>query len=314
MIRHVGVVGGGGFGRALAAACTDNGHAVTLLTRKSTVDLPGVSPTTSFERFAGCDIIFLAVPSTRFRETASSLGALLDGRHRLVHVSRGLAGPELKTLSELLREITPCRRVGALAGPLVADELAKHANHSAIVGTRFPEIVDVVRSAIGGPHLYVEGTSDIVGVEIASALVGVLSVAMGMASGLGVGPGGQAYLASLGMREGARIIESVGGKASTLFGLAGFADLVAAVAGDQRPEWRFGRELALGKPKEAAAMSADAHVESVSMARRLHDHAAQRALRAPVCEAMAMMFEGHREPEDAIRALLASHDSGSHRS
>jgi glycerol-3-phosphate dehydrogenase (NAD(P)+) len=311
MIHKVGVVGGGGFGRALATACTDNGREVVLWTRKPSVDIRGVSTTTSFRAIAETDLIFLAVPSTRIHETANDLGAHLDGSHRVVHVSRGLAGPELTTLSELLRRVTPCRRVGALAGPLVADELAKRADHCAIVGTRFPEIVDAVRAAIGGPHLYVEGTTDIVGVEIASALVGVISVAIGMASGLGVGPGGQAYLASRGMREGARLVESVGGKASTLFGLAGFADLIAAVAGDQRPEWRFGRELALGKPKETAAAVADAHLESISMARRLHDHAAHRALRAPVCEAMAMTFEGQRGPEETIRALLTSPGPGS---
>jgi glycerol-3-phosphate dehydrogenase (NAD(P)+) len=311
MNRTVAVVGGGGFGRALATACTDNGREVILWTRKEAIEIPGVSPSTSFARVAEADLIFIAVPSTHIRETGDALGAHIDGRHQLVHVSRGLAGPELTTLSEVLREVTPCRRVGALAGPLVADELAKRADHSAIVGTRFPEIVEAVRAAIGGPHLYVEGTSDIVGVEIASALVGVLSVAIGMASGLGVGPGGQAYLASLGMREGARIVESAGGSPSTLFGLAGFADLIAAVAGDQRPEWRFGRELALGQAKEEAASLADAHLESISMARRLHDHAAQRALRAPVCEAMAMTFEQRRGPEEAIRALLASPAPGS---
>src|SRR5690606_15604492 len=306
MTRAIAVVGGGGFGRALATACTDNGHEVRLWTRKRAIDVKGVTATTSFAELAEADLLFIAVPSTHIRETAPELGKHLDGSHRLVHVSRGLAGPGLTTLSKLLREVTPARRVGALAGPLVAEELARRADHSAIVGTRFPEIVEAVRAAIGGSHLYVEGTSDIVGVEIASAVVGVISVALGVASGLGIGPGGQAYLASLGMREGARLVESAGGRARTLFGLAGFADLVAVVAGDQRPEWRFGRELAHGETKAAAASLAEAHLESISMARRLHDHAAQRALHAPVCEAMAMTFEGTRAPEAAIRSLLLS--------
>lgn len=311
MSRVIGVVGGGGFGRALASACTHNGHEVRLWTRKPKVDVSNVVATQSFEPVAEADLIFIAVPSTHIGEVGRALGAHLDGRHRLVHVSRGLAGPGLTTLSKLLREVTPARRVGALAGPLVAEELARRADHSAIVGTRFPEIVEAVRAAIGGSHLYVEGTSDIVGVEIASAVVGVISVALGVASGLGIGPGGQAYLASLGMREGARLVESAGGRARTLFGLAGFADLVAVVAGDERPEWRFGRELAVGKPKAHAAELAEAHLESISMARRMHDHAQQRAIAAPVCEAMAAVFEGTRRPDEAIRDLLASDPAGS---
>lgn len=311
MSAKIGVVGGGGFGRALATAAVDNGLEVILWTRKPDLDQPGVTRTAALEALAEADLIFLAVPSAVIREHAQTLGQHLDGRHRLVHVSRGLPGPDLTTLSELLRRVTPCRRVGALAGPLVADELAERAENSAILGTRFPEIVDAVRSAIGGPRLRVESTSDIVGVEIASALVGVLSVAVGAAAGLGVGPGGQAYLASLGMSEGARLVHSAGGDPRTLFGLAGFADLLAAVAGDLRPEWRFGYELAQNKNRAEAASATGAHLESISMARRLHDHAIRRQLHAPVCGAMASLFEGGLNPRDAIHPLLSSRGTGS---
>lgn len=309
-MKKIGIIGGGGFGLAIAQAALDNDCDVRLWSRRDSVDVPGVTLCHSFEELSEASLIYLAIPSPHVRTIAAELAPALDGRHRLVHVSRGLPGPGLITLSEVLKAETPCRRVGALAGPLVAEELAKRRESSAILGTRFPEILESVRLSIGGARLRVEGTEDIRGVEIASAVVGVLSVALGMATALGVGPGGQAYLSARGMEEGARLVESLGGQPRTLFGLAGFADLVAVVAGDNRPEWSFGRELALGHEKSLAAKNAGAHLESISMAERLAEHARKQRIKAPICEALAKTFSGDYAPSEAIERVLATRGSG----
>lgn len=309
-MKKIGIIGAGGFGRAIAQTALDNGCEVRVWSRRESIDIEGITLCRSFKELSEATLIYLAIPSPHVRTIAAELAPALDGRHRLVHVSRGLPGPGLSTLSEVLKRETPCRRVGALAGPLVAEELAKGRESSAIVGTHFPEILDGVRLSIGGARLRIEGTDDIRGVEIASAVVGVLSVALGMAKALGVGPGGQAYLSARGMEEGARLVESLGGKPRTLFGLAGFADLVAVVAGDNRPEWRFGQELALGHEKSVAAKNAGAHLESISMAERLAEHARKQRISAPICGALADTFEGHYAPKEAIERILATRGGG----
>lgn len=309
-MKRIGIIGAGGFGRAIAQAALDNGCDVRVWSRREAIEVEGAKLCHSFEELSEATLIYVAVPSPHIRMLAAELAPALDGSHRLVHVSRGLPGPGLLTLSEVLKTETPCRRVGALAGPLVAGELAKGREGSAIVGTRFPEILEGVRLSIGGARLRVEGTDDIRGVEIASALVGVLSVALGMATALGIGPGGQAFLSARGMEEGARLVESLGGRAHTLFGLAGFADLIAAVAGDNRPEWRFGRELALGNEKAIAAENAGAHLESISMAERLSEHARKKGIEAPICAALAETFSGEASPAGAIERILATRARG----
>ncbi len=103
-----------------------------------------------------------------------------------------MLGPELDTVSEVLGSRTPCRRVGALAGPLVANNLAGGHPGGAIIGSAFPEVIEAVTDAIGGPRLRVYGTDDVVGVEVASALVGLVALALGYSmtaslGGLGIG-------------------------------------------------------------------------------------------------------------------------------
>src|SRR5690606_27838602 len=107
------------------------------------------------------------VPSVHVGALAVELGAHLDGSHLLVHVSRGLLGDELETLTHLLRETTPVRRVGALAGPLVAKALIEGQPGGGIVGSLFPEVADAVCDAIAGKRLRIYRTDDVVGVEIA---------------------------------------------------------------------------------------------------------------------------------------------------
>ena len=115
---RVGVIGGG-FGYGLAVAVARGGHEVTLCTRRSFEKLgPGISVTPSLAEALAHDLVYLAVPSPSLEMILGELVHIVDGRHRLVHVSRGLIGADLQTLCQVLVQRTSARRVGVLAGPL----------------------------------------------------------------------------------------------------------------------------------------------------------------------------------------------------
>jgi glycerol-3-phosphate dehydrogenase (NAD(P)+) len=308
VIPKVGVLGGGSFGLGLASAATRIGREVILCTREPERDLPEPlrrAATSSFDSLRDAELIFIASPSAYVRDVASRLGTHLDGSHLLVHVSRGLADPGLTTLTQVLREVTPCRRVGALAGPLVAESLQSDMPGGAIVGTLFPEVANAVRQAIAGPTLHIEHSSDVLGVELASALVGVLSVAVGYAQETGLGPSALAVMVTQGMREGAEIGASLGAERATFAGLAGMADLIAAVAPDGRPEIALGRALAGGGTIRDAAESAGAHIEGVTMAQRICAYASKWGLETPILSTLSRVFEGSLTPEGAVSELMA---------
>lgn len=308
MKPKVGVLGGGSFGLGLAAAATRIGREVILCTRDTSRDLPEPlrrAATSSYDALREAELIFIAAPSAYVRDVAAQLGAHLDGSHLLVHVSRGLADPGLTTLTHVLREVTPCRRIGALAGPLVTESLKSGEPGGAIVGTMFPEVAEAVREAIAGPVLQIEHSPDVLGVELASALVGVLSVAVGYAQGIGFGPSALSMMVTRGMREGAEIGASLGADRATFAGLAGMADLVAAVAPDGRPELALGRALAKGGTLREAARAAGAHIEGVTMARRIATYAGKWGLETPTLSTLARVFEGTLTPDGATSELMA---------
>jgi glycerol-3-phosphate dehydrogenase (NAD(P)+) len=251
-----------------------------------------------------CELVFLAVPARHAVEVTEQLGEVVDGRHSMVHVSRGLVGAELKTITQVIRDKTVCRRLGALAGPLVADALAEGRPSGAILGTGFPELTDMVREALGGAGLRIYETRDVVGVELASATVGFLTVVLAYGQEVGLDPSTLAVLATRGIVEVSRIGQTLGAKESTFMGLAGLGDLIAAVAGDQRPELRLGRALAQGVDLSNAVGEAGAYVEGIDVAGHLIEHARRLGLETPISSTFVAVTEGRLSQDDAIQALM----------
>lgn len=298
----VGVIGGGTFAQGLAAAAARNGHRVTLVSRRApSLEQVDVG---EFEVLSRCDLVLVAVPSTYGELAADRACDHLNGQHLVVHVSRGLVGDSLTPVSEVFRKRTAARRVGALAGPLVAEALLAGEPSGGIVASAFPEVIDAVQQAIGSNGVRLYGTQDLSGVEFASAFVGLLSLAGGYAKRVGIGPGTLAVMLSRGMSESTRLGVAMGGHEDTFAGLAGHGDLLAAVAGDGRPEWRLGEAIGGGMSPAAAAASVGAHIEGVQIARRLVKMAARHSVEVPVASTIADVLEGLLEPSEAVERLM----------
>lgn len=305
MSVSVSIVGGGPWGLALARAVARTGTEVTLFTRREAKDSRLIRVTDSYEEVAKSRLIVLAIPSTVVREVARSLGDHLDGGHLVVHGIRGLAPAEpsddgpatLHTVSDVLRQETPVRRMGALGGPIQVDELHHGTASALVVGSAYPEVVTAVQQAFSGPWLRVYSTPDLRGLEFASAMVGCVSVGVGFAKAGGAGPGLLAALISRAVHDAGRIAVLAGAEEPTIYGLGGYGDLLASIALDRRPEVVFGKSLAGGATVEAATKDAALRVEAVELIPRLCAYAKARGIQAPAFEGLARMLEGRRGEE-----------------
>ncbi|MCY1055171.1 NAD(P)-binding domain-containing protein [Nannocystis sp. SCPEA4] len=302
----IGIIGGGNFGWGLAHAVERAGREALLWSRR-----PQRAGTEHIELVSGpgalaaAELIFFAVPSPYVASIARELGVHLDGGHFLVHISRGVVGDDLHGLTQVLRSETPCRRVGALAGPLVAEALITGAPSGGIVASRFPEVRAAVREALGGPALRLYSTDDVTGAEFASTAVGLFATAIGFAQGHGLGPAAQAMLATRAMAEAARIGVVLGGKHETFMGLAGFGDLLAAVAGDDRPELAIGRAIAENQPLEQIGSIGGTYFEGLESAGRIAAYTRRVKLHAPVITLCAAAFAREIPAEEAVAALMS---------
>ena len=302
----VGVVGGGPWGVALALAATRTGADVTLYTRR---DHPegdkGVRVTTDLAEVAKQRLLVVAVPSSVAREVLRALGDHLDGTHLLVHGVRGLSGESLETVSDLMREETPARRLGALGGPVQANELTEGRPSAMVCGSRFPEVTAAVTAAFQSHWLRVYKTPDLRGLEWASALVGCLSIGVGFADQAGAGPGLLAALISRGVDEAARITAAAGADERTMLGLGGYGDLLASIALEDRPEVVVGKALARGLSVEQAQSEARLRVEAIQLIPRIAEFAKARKVHAPTIDALQRVLAG-RPAADVLGRLFAA--------
>jgi glycerol-3-phosphate dehydrogenase (NAD(P)+) len=334
----VGVVGGGAWGIALAAAAARAGTETFLYSRRardpgmlssalaqlgdgSPAGLPpGVRIAADLAELGGRSrLIVLAVPSAVARDVARSLGEHVDGSHFLVHGVRGLVeaqdgrpdgGRELLTISDLVREETPTRRVGALGGPALASDLFAGRPSVLVCGSRYPDVTLSLHEAFSHPLLRLFETRDLLGLEWASALVGCLAIGVGYARGLGLGPGLLAAIITRAVEEGARLAEVAGGEERTLLGLAGYGDLLASIAQTERPEVRVGEALARGRTLSQAVADAGQRVEAIELTERVVDWASARGVAAPVFTALARGVLSEKRASDAlVRELMAGTSS-----
>ncbi len=321
----VGVIGGGAWGLALAAAAARSGGPTLLLSRRRSDGAPALPPGVSAARDLaelGTDakLILLAVPSEVAREVARSLGPHVDGRHFVVHgvrglvprLDRGLGGVsagDLETVSDIVRDETPARRVGALGGPALASDLLAGRPTVMVCASRYPEVTRALGDVLRSPSLRIDATGDLLGLEWASALVGCLAIGVGYARGLGMGPGLLAAVITRAMEEGARLAAAAGGDERTLLGLAGYGDLLASIAQTERPEVVLGESLAKGKELSQALADAGQRVEAVELAGRVVAWARARGVQAPVLEALASSIlrgPASRAPaQDLMRVLMS---------
>ncbi len=301
-----GVLGGGPWGVSLARAARRAGADVVLATRREQGgDLDGIRVTATLRDLADCRLILIAVPSHLAREAARELGDHLDGSHLLVHGSRGLVGRRLQSISEILREETPARRVGALGGPVQATDLAKGRPSAMVVGSAYPEVARAVRDTLSSDRLQVHTTSDLLGMEWSSALMGCLAIGVGFAQQASATPGLLAALICAAVAEAAQIGAAAGAEERTLYGLAGYGDLLASMALPDRPEVVLGRALARGLGLAEAQAEARLRIEAVDLVPRITRFAQRQGVKGQMFTALGWILEGAPAP-DIVRRLFPS--------
>ena len=328
----VGIVGAGAFGTALGSVLARAGRRVVMWSRDTAIvdaitntrscprlpDAPLPAPleaTTDPRRLASeARFLVMAVSSTDVRDRATELGAFLDGSHIVVHAIGALAAPDNERVSEVMARGLPTLRIGALAGPALPGDLAAGEFASMVVASAFDEVVSETRRLLNIPPLLrVYGSKDLAGVELAAALAGAYTVALGLCDGLEMGPGPRAVLITRAVAEASRLGQASGAEARTFAGLAGLGNLlVRATDRSKAPKVRgtsgelpaLSADYQLGRRLAEGVLTADtARTEGARAALAGSQLAKKLRVRMPVLEGVAAVLAGKAEPRDVAKLI-----------
>src|SRR5688572_21329195 len=165
----VGIIGAGPFGTALADVIATRGGRVVLHSEDSEIvrdvnerhrnerRLPGVTLPDDVKATGAYDVLFketrfvvIAVSSARIARMVRDIGPYVTESHILVHALGALAGGE-ERISQVLLRGTRCKRVGAMAGPALARDLAERRPCAVVIASTYDEVLKLGRSALGAP-------------------------------------------------------------------------------------------------------------------------------------------------------------------
>jgi glycerol-3-phosphate dehydrogenase (NAD(P)+) len=166
------------------------------------------------------------------------------------------------------------------------------------------EVAKAVQTAFSGPTLRLYTNTDIIGVELGAALKNIIAIGAGVCHGLGLGNNTMAALITRGLAEITRLAVAMGGKPSTLAGLAGLGDLVLTCTGDLSRNRTVGLKLARGHRLEEILGSTQMVAEGVRTTSAAVCLAAKWNVEMPITVQMHEMLERGKSPRDAIRDLM----------
>lgn len=200
------------------------------------------------------DIIILAVPAHQLRVTLHRIAS--GYLHQPVVIgTKGLewtGGERLKTCSQVVSEVLPGAPFVVWGGPNIAEEIARGLPTRAVLASDDPHLLSRVARRLTTPMLTFEFSRDVRGVELCSALKGLIAIALGLVDGLELGVNFAALVLTYGLQELGTLSELLGISPSTIYSIAGLGDSLASGLSPRGRNRTFGKLLAQGySPRQA---------------------------------------------------------------
>lgn len=304
------VLGGGSFGTAMANLAARNGCDTTIWVRnKRTVKsmaktqmnkkyLPGYKLDNrlkySYDLEAAVkdkDIIFLAVPSSAFRETLKNIKPFISGQS-IVSLTKGMEKDTFALMSDIIKDELPEVNFGVMSGPNLAVEIMKNMPSATVIASESEPLRHAVQAALHSAFFRVFASDDIRGVELGGALKNIYAIAMGMAAAYDVGENTKAMLLTRSLAEMSRFGVEEGANPLTFLGLSGVGDLYATCNSELSRNFRIGNMLGRGMDIDAAVKKLGQTAEGVNTIQQVHEKASKQGIYMPITHALhAVIYE-----------------------
>lgn len=321
-IERIGIIGGGAWGTALAETLTQSGREVLLWAHEpDTVSdinerhvnrtyLPGISlsanlkATADLASIGACDAVLMVAPAQHVRRVAAALAPAMPEGRPLVMCAKGIEQGTGKLMGEVIAEAIPAAAFGVLSGPSFAIDVARGLPAALTLASRREDHGHALAQALGGKHLRIYWSSDILGVELGGALKNVLAIAAGIVDGKGLGASAHAALVTRGFAELRRLSEAMGARPETLMGLSGLGDLILTCGSPQSRNMSLGRALGQGKSLAEILGGRASVTEGVYTASSVVRLARVHGIEMPISEAVFDIVEGNATVDAAIARLM----------
>lgn len=321
----ISVIGGGSFGTVIANITAENGFDVSFWMRsearaeelnslhENTQYLPdyklsdrivATSDMASAVKDAG--LIFVAVPSSFFRQVVRDMVPHISGEAVLISTTKGIESGTFNLMSQILKQEAPAARVGVLSGPNLAMEIAKKDLTGSVIASPDEDVRELVKNALKSKYFRVYANDDMFGVELGGSLKNIYAIIAGIAAALGMGYNTNSMLVTRALTEMARFGKELGADPMTFLGLAGVGDLVVTCSTPLSRNYRIGLAIGKGTPVDVAVAELGQVAEGVNTVKLVKEKADELGVYMPLASGLYKVIHENDSLENIISSLMLS--------
>jgi glycerol-3-phosphate dehydrogenase (NAD(P)+) len=321
----ISVIGGGSFGTVIANITAENGYDVSFWMRnKSRAEelnrlrensqyLPDyrlheniVATHDMIAAVANSALVFVAVPSSSFRQVVKTMVPHIAQDTVLVSTTKGIESGSFNLMSQILKQEAPAARVGVLSGPNLAVEIAKKDLTGTVIASEDEAVREIVKSVLKSKYFRVYANDDMLGVELGGSLKNIYAIIAGIATALGMGYNTNSMLVTRALTEMARFGKELGADPMTFLGLAGVGDLVVTCSTPLSRNYRIGLALGRGVPIEKAVAELGQVAEGVNTVKLVKEKAAELGVYMPLANGLYKVIYENDSLQNIISSLMLS--------
>ena len=309
----ISIIGGGAWGTTLGQTLHDNGHSVLIYDLNpnavtkinnhfhpffDTVLPNEVRATTNLnEVILFSNYFLLSVPTKAVRSVLKEIDQLLEKPSIFINVSKGIEPDTLKRVSEIVEEEIKDNHLKGfvvLTGPSHAEEMILRKLTLLVSASKDEELAKEVQYIFSNEkYLRVYTSTDLIGCEVGGAVKNAIAVISGICTGLGLGENARAAVITRGIVEIVRVVEMMGGKKETAFGLTGIGDLIVTASSENSRNFTAGKKIGQGLTMDQIYKEQKQTIEGFRTIEAMHQLSLTKSVELPMINsAYEIIFNG----------------------
>ncbi len=321
----IAVLGGGSFGTAMANLSSKNGCEVTLWVRdkrsvksmqKTHINKKYLPDHKLDERLQfthdlqaavkGKDLIFVAVPSSAFRETLQKIAPFISAQ-AIVSLTKGMEKDTFALMSDVIADELPNVAFGVMSGPNLAKEIMNNMPSATVIASQSAALRLAVQTALHSAFFRVFASDDLIGVELGGALKNIYAIAMGMAAAYDIGENTKAMILTRALAEMSRFGVQAGANPLTFLGLSGVGDLYATCSSTLSRNYQIGNMLGRGMSLDQAIKKLGQTAEGINTIQQVNEKAMKEGIYMPITHALHDIIYEDKPPPCSRQPIRLAH-------
>ncbi len=320
----IAIIGGGSWATAIAKIALYNAKSITwYMRRQDQIDefirlsknpsyLTGVKFDTDRINFtsninhavSSCDILVFATPSPFLKQHLKKLRRKLD-RKIIISAIKGIVPDENMIVTDYFESIynVPKENIAVLAGPCHAEEVALERLSYLTIGCASREKARILAERFSTSYIRTTISDDVLGIEYASVMKNIYSIAAGICHGLKYGDNFQAVLISNAIQEMNRFCNATNPLHRDINESAYLGDLLVTAYSKFSRNRLFGTMIGKGYSVKTAQIEMEMIAEGYYASKCIYEINEKYRVNMPIVDAVYQILYNRSSPLLEIRKL-----------